>query len=133
MSEVYLKDIIIPASDCDAGGCLSYHDCFGMFMDVAAEHAEALGIGLRAMARRDLFWLTVKTQVRFYRRPAMLERCILRTWPELPGKMRGNRSYQLMSEDDEILVGGKTEWAVINTKTQELVPMQLVYPDTFSF
>ena len=116
----------------DAGGRLSVHDAFGLFMDIASEHAEALGCGLYAMARRDLFWLTVKTQLCFYERPRIMDAVTLRTWPEAPGRVRALRSYQLL-RGDEVLVEGKTEWAVVNTKTQQFTPMEEVYPAALVF
>ena len=32
--------------------------------------------------------VAVKTKLRFYRRPALGERCTVATWPEQPGRMR---------------------------------------------
>ncbi len=126
------KEIVVLPSLCDGSGRLGYPDAFGLFMDVAAEHAEALGIGLNAMAKRSLFWLTVKTQIRYFERPRMMERCTLRTWPEAPGRIRGDRSYQLLRGDSPLLVG-KTEWAVTNLASGRLAAMQDVYPASMEF
>lgn len=122
----------IGPSICDFEGKLSYAEAFGLFMDIATTHAEMLGIGLGAMAKKDLFWLTVKTQVNFIRRPAMLQNVSLQTYPEKPDKMRGNRSY-ILGSAGEVLMTGKTEWAVINTQTHKLVPLDGIYPEELNF
>lgn len=93
MMEKYEMRRQIGPSICDASGKLSHAEAFGLFMDIASFHAEQIGVGLGAMAQKDLFWLTVKTQVNFIRRPRMLQNVTLETWPEQPDKMRGNRSY----------------------------------------
>ena len=122
----------IGPSICDFEGKLSYAEAFGLFMDIASAHAEMLGIGVKAMAQKNLFWLTVKTQVNFIRRPAMLQNVSLQTYPEKPDKMRGNRSYILSSKGDTLMTG-KTEWAVINTQTHKLVPLDGIYPEELNF
>lgn len=132
MMERYEMTQEIGPSICDASGKLSYAEAFGLFMDIASIHAEKLGIGLTAMAQKDLFWLTVKTQVNFIKRPRMLQNVTIKTWPERPDKMRGNRSYALQCGEDTIMTG-KTEWAVINTQTHKLVPLEGIYPEGLNF
>ena len=122
----------IGPSICDFEGKLSYAEAFGLFMDIASTHAEMLGIGVKAMAQKNLFWLTVKTQINFIRRPSMLQGVSLQTYPEKPDKMRGNRSYILSSKGNTLMTG-KTEWAVIDTKTHKLVPLQGIYPAELCF
>ena len=132
MELVFEHPYTVAPSVADAGGRLSLHDCFGLFMDIASEHAEALGVGLDAMTKRGLFWLTVKTQIEFFGRPRIMDRVTLRTWPEAPGRVRALRSYQLLL-GDEVLIAGKTEWAVLNTATKQFTPMEEVYPPELCF
>ena len=127
MLEEYQKNLIISPSNTDLTGKLSYPAAFSIFMDLAAEHAELLGLGFAAMAEKNRFWLTVKTKILFYRRPGMAEAVTAATWLEPPEKIRCNRNYAIQS-GDEILVAGKTEWAVMDTEKHTLVPISLVYP-----
>lgn len=46
--------------------------------------------------------------------------------------MRGNRSYIMRCGEDVVLTG-KTEWAVINTATHKLVPLEGIYPAELHF
>ena len=132
MREVNERDYIILPGVCDAAGKLSIPDAFCAFMDQAAIHAQALGVGLYDLAKRDCFWLTVKTKVLFYRRPKMGEICRLVTWPEAPQHLRCDRSYELR-KGEELLIAGKTEWAVLNTKTGALTPIEEIYPTDLTF
>ena len=123
----YSREILVPLSACDARGRLAVPAAFRLFMDLAAEHAETLGTGIDALASRELFWLAVRTRVRFFRRPGLLEPVKLTTWSEKPGAVRCCRSYTITA-GDEPLAAGRTEWAVINTATGRLTPMTSVYP-----
>ena len=132
MKELYEMELEITPGNADASGRLSYHDAFRLFMDMAAMHAEVLGVGLQAMQSRDLFWLTVKTKIRFERRPVIGEKVVIRTWPEAPERIRCHRSYEIRSGED-VLVAGRTEWAVMNTRTHTVVPIRGVFPDGLQF
>ena len=121
------KSVVIPISLCDRDGKLSYPAHFSLFMDMASEHGPQIGLGLDDPAMKDLFWLTVKTKIKFHTRPAMLKQVDVSTWPEKPGRIRTNRLYTIQ-DGDTLLSEGKTEWALINTVTGKLVKFDSVYP-----
>ena len=130
--DTYQKNLVISPSAADMAGKMSYHAAFELFMDLAAEHAEHIGLGFAAMAEKNRFWLTVKTKILFYRRPAIEEAVTACTWLEPPEKIRCKRNYAIQSKD-EILAAGKTEWAVMDTALHTLVPIALVYPNTLKY
>ena len=82
------KQTVIPLSLCDSRGRLSVHSVFGIFMDLAAEHAELIGLGADSMAERNMFWLTVRTKIRISKLPKMMTPVIGCTCPESPGRER---------------------------------------------
>ena len=126
MKCVYSREMTILPSVCDFTGRLGVPDTFALFMDIATEHAEALGFGMGAMARQDLFWLTVRTRARFLKRPRLNDRVRISTWPETPERSRCNRDY-LVTRDGETLIEGKTEWMVMNMKTGRLHPADALF------
>ena len=81
MKCVYSKQITILPSLCDFDAKLSVPSAFALFMDAATEHAELLGFGMNALVPRGLFWLTVRSKVRFIRRPSLTETVTVTTWP----------------------------------------------------
>ena len=127
MENTLKREMLVYPGVCDHSGDLSIPAAFGICMDLAAEHAARLGIGMWDLAARDLFWLTVKTRIRFLRRPRMADAIIGETWPEPAEKIRCNRDYCLRA-GDEVLAVGKTEWAVVNMKTGKLHPAPDIYP-----
>ena len=132
MNEILEKKITIAPSMADFEGKLGYHHTFGLFMDIASEHADILGIGMNELKKKDMFWLTAKTKVIFNRRPRLGDEVILRTWPDKPEKIRANRSYSICDKDGDMILG-KTEWAVINFKTKTLVAVDGIYPEELKF
>ncbi len=132
MDSKYTKTILVAPSRCDSRSLLSYAHTFSVFQDIAGEHAERLGIGLKDLMKNGLFWLTVKTKVRYYKRPFMLSPVTLSTWPEKPDRVRANRDYVISSEG-ETLIEGKTEWAVLSIDSGRPQPLTGVYPSALEF
>lgn len=130
--EAHEEELKITPGYADARGLLGIPDTFRAFMDMAAIHAEMLGLGFKALAAKDMFWLTVKTSIHFIKRPKMCEGVTLRTWPEIPERARGSRSYEMILNGERAAYG-KTEWAVINVKTGRLCAMSAVYPEDMVF
>jgi acyl-ACP thioesterase len=127
MERYLTREIAVPLSLCDRSGRLSVQGVFSLFMDMATVHAGLIGVGLEDMTARGLFWLTVRTRARLFRRPALGERVTLATWPEKAGGMRCHRDYTLRA-GEELLAAGKTEWAVMDTAALRLRPVKDVYP-----
>ena len=127
------KELNVLVSHCDSTSRLGIPQTFALCMDLAQEHAEQLGNGVPEMIRRGLFWVAVKTKLRFYRRPSMAERITAATWPEPPGRMRGDRDY-LLTAKGETLIEGKTEWSILDTKNGGLhSPREHIYDEALVF
>lgn len=127
MDTWYARDLLIDPSACDFEGRLGVDHAFRMFMDIASRHAEELGVGLKPMLAKHLFWLTVRTKVRFLARPRMLEPATLATRPIAPAAMRCLREYRL-ERDGAPLVLGRTEWAVMDVRAGRPVPVENIFP-----
>ena len=132
MENRFSKPLTVLPSLCDSGARLGVPETFALFMDAATEHACALGCGIDTLAPRGLFWLAVRTRVRFHRRPKMLERVTLLTWPEKCGRLRADRDYRI-EQDGVPLVEGKTEWTVLDQTTGRLHPMADVFAPDFDY
>ena len=132
LTNYFEKELYIDPSLADADGLLSRYETFNIFMNVADAHAGSMEVAWRDISPRDLFWLTVKTKIVFEDRPKLGDTVTLATWVEEPTRLRGDRNYE-MRQGDRVLVRGRTEWAVLNTKTMKLVPIDDVYPEGLDY
>lgn len=124
----YSEKTYIKAGMCDSSARLGMADTFVMFMDIASHHADLIGCGMDALMEKGYFWLTVRTSVEFYTRPAMGREITLTTWPEKPSKYLCNRDYRIEDETG-VLVEGKTEWAVSDIRAGKAAPVSVLYPE----
>lgn len=132
MEEIFEKTGSVTVSMTDKSGLLTYADVFRLFMDIAGDHAERIGVGIADMKKKGLFWLTVRTKIRYYYRPRLFEAITVRTWPMAPERVRGLRCYELVS-DEGLAASGKTEWAVMNIETGRVASLAGVYPEGLRF
>ncbi|MCD7770340.1 MAG: thioesterase [Oscillospiraceae bacterium] len=122
------KDLIILSSVTDAQGEHSIPAIFDLFEDLAAEHAERLGVGIWDMAQRRTYWVAVRTRVRIYRRARMMETVHVQSWPNVPGAVKDDRNYRI-KKGEEVLAEGRTEWIVQNMDSGRMVkPEDSGYP-----
>ncbi len=125
------KSFYVPLSLCDNEAKLSIPSMFTLFMDIATEHANELKLSSKDIGE-NMFWLAVKTKLRIYNRPEMSSKVTLSTWPEKPARIRANRNYTI-ADENEILVCGKTEWAIIDTESGKLQRLSDIYGADFEF
>lgn len=128
----YTTDIQILPSQVDFENKLGYYETFRLFMDVANMHAQLLGVGQTSLMDKGLFWLTVKTRFRFFRRPQMGQKVQAQTWPIKPLSLRTDRCYRLCDENGP-LVEGRTEWAVMDMRQMKLANVSTIFPQELVF
>ena len=113
MEQIYEQELFITPSLADARGRLSWPGAFTVCQDLAGIHAE-------------------RPKIRILDFPRLGETVTARTWPEKPGALRCNRSYEIV-RDGEVLLLGRTEWAVMNTETRALTPAAGLFPADLPF
>ncbi len=128
----FSTEITVMPSQTDFINRLGYYETFRMFMDLANMHAEKLGVDQLTLMNRNLFWLTVKTRIRFYRRPGMSCRVEGQTWPVRPLSLRTDRCYRLLDGDGP-LAEGRTEWAIMDLAKGRLASIAEIFPPDLKF
>ncbi len=121
-SGFYRRESIVAPSLCDASFQLGIAQQFALIQDIAAEHAERLGVGGAAMTERGAFWLAVHTRLEFFAKAEMMQPLCVSTWPQrtAPEDLRMHRLYRIES-GGRTLAEGRTEWMVLNTNTGRLL------------
>ncbi len=127
----YDSEVTILPSMCDETGFLSRAYTFSLFMDLASLAARSLKLGPAEMTARGYFWIVVKTRFCFNRRPKLMDSVTISTWLQPHKKARCERDY-LMTADDEVLLYGKTDWAVMDGDGR-LVSLDKIYPEGLVF
>lgn len=129
----YEKKYIISPSDCDHTSRLGMPETFDLFMDIAAEHAERIGVGATFMMEKGMFWLTAKTRIHIYKRPFMMKEVNIETWPLKPRSIQEIRDYRITDDTGFVYAEGKTQWAMLDLKTGGLIKFDKFFPMDIDF
>ena len=128
------KQIVLTPDLCGSAAALSPLAAFTIFQGIASEHAERIGVGGAAMAKRGEFWLTVHSRVDFYESAYLMDELTARTWPEqCEGRdIRCFRSYRLTKGEQTVALG-RTQWAILGPEQKILRFEQSGFPADFPF
>ena len=122
------RDLKILPSLCDGNSLLSIPSALDIFQDSATLHASRFDIGPEGMERRNYFWVLTKMRIHINRMPSMLDDVLPNTWIQAPERASCERDFSVTS-GDELLLYGKSMWAVISRDSGRLVPMADLYPE----
>lgn len=131
MDAIFEREYAIRLSDFDSRMNLSAASILNLFQDVAANHAETMGVGFKAMLDKNLAWILTRVKFQVMGSARMFERCKVKTWPLEPTRRNYQREYLIENDAGETLVRGTAEWTVINIESRRLVAMDEVYPKEF--
>lgn len=126
------KQMRVQLSMCDNTSKMGILGLFYLVMDMATEHGDDIDLGARVLSPKGLFWVASKTKIKINKMPEMLENITVSTWPETPGRIRCNRFYSVKNRE-EMLVEGKTEWAIVEKETGKPHRLADVYPEGMEY
>ena len=131
---VFEKQVLLTPDYCSRSAAMSPLAAFTIFQAIASEHAELIGVGGAAMARRGEFWLTVHSRVDFYEPAYLMQNLTAATWPErCEGRdIRCFRGYRLMRGEKTVALG-RTQWAILGPEKKILRFAQSGFPENYPF
>ena len=88
----------------------------GLFQEIAAEHAEALGFGDSVLRGQGMFWVLSKIYVEIAERPVYMQKIKVDTWPHAPNKAIFERSFSVEDGAGKRLVSAFSRWCVLNAQ-----------------
>lgn len=132
MNNYYEETKIIRAFDVDFNNRIKISSVFNLLQDVAAVHADNLGLGFKDLYKHDFAWVLtwVKLEISYY--PEFGDSVIIKTWLRCKHKLYSMRDYTIRNEGNQTLLNATSAWLSINTKTKRItdtknLPGKIVY------
>ena len=131
---IYQKQLVLTPENCDMQAAMSPLAAFTIFQGIAAEHAEKIGVGGAAMAKRGEFWLTTHSRVDFFSRAYLMQELTAQTWPErCDGRnIRCFRGYRLTC-GEKLIALGRTQWVILGPEGKILRFAESGFPADYPF
>lgn len=116
----YKMEIRLEKKDFDEKGEIRPGALLRFFQDIAALHADQMGIGFDDMMKDDLIWIITKLRCRIAAPLSPGQNCYILTYPRKKRSRICPRDYYLYDEADKLCAYGTSLWSVINYKTRKL-------------
>ena len=116
----YETKLTLFSSYFDANDNLSIKSILSIFQDVAANHAEDIGVGYLTMLNKNLYWVLSRVKFDIIKMPEPNQNVIVETWPHEKGRIDFDRDMKILSEDGTVLITATSKWCVIDTVNRRL-------------
>ncbi len=115
------RDFFIYTKDVDSNDVIKPHAVSEIFQDIAALHADELGCGYEACKSNSLAWIILYNKIEIVKPPKYFSNVKVKTWPKPTRRIEHNREYLMVDENDNTLIKGISNWAIINYETRSVV------------
>lgn len=115
---LYSHAFHLTAAQCNAQRELAPAQLVQQIIEVATEHADALGVGFKDLQANGTLWVLSRVAIEMNRYPHLLEDYTLTTWIESYNRHFSERNIEIISGSGEILGYARTIWVAININTR---------------
>ncbi len=122
----FSKDWEINFTQCMPNGYLKYTDLCNLLQLTAASHSEIGGISFSDMQEFNQAWILSKMRVEITELPRLKDIVTVKTWINTLENSLSIRALEMYVNGNKI-VGCETFWAVFNTNTRSLEPLNLPF------
>lgn len=115
---IRVEPIRAHAYDVDFKHCITLEILTRWFLEIAWNHAEALGVGFHHLAEQGKFWVLSRLVAEAQRYPRWGEELSLRTWPRTSSGLFAMRDFELVDAKEQVVVGCSSAWLVLDIKSR---------------
>lgn len=105
---------ILTAGESDAEGRMPLTLVTERIIEVATEHANALGIGYATLIKENIGWVLSRVSIEMLRYPAINEHYSLTTWIESYNRRFSERNFMLSDADGNVIGYARTVWVAMD-------------------
>lgn len=114
----YTRRYRLTAAQCNAQRELAPAMLVQHIIEVATEHADALGVGFKNLAANGTLWVLSRCAFEVRRFPRLLEEYSLTTWVEGYNRHFSERNFEIRGEGGEVIGFARTIWVSIDMATR---------------
>lgn len=126
-----VRSISFSAEDFDAKGKIKASSLMYAFQEIAAAHAESLGLGFYELIAKNYIWVLSKLRFKVEKPLEAGKNYILRTYPRPKKAVTFFRDYYIYDEADNLMAVGTSHWCIINFETRRIERAKVDFDGTY--
>lgn len=127
MNNAYEEQFLIRFSEGNRHAKLKLRAFFDYAQQVAAHHAEIIGVGFDALRQQNQVWLLARIKMQFEEFPEIDQTIRVQTYPAGFDRLFAIREYRFLTQDGTMLAKGTSNWLLVDTEKQRILPPQREY------
>jgi len=124
------QKICFKEDDFDAKGNVKASALMYAFQEIAAAHAESLGLGFDDLIVNNYIWVLTKLRFEIKQQPVSNREYILRTYPRPRKGVTFFRDYYIY-DGDVLMAVGTSQWCIINFETRRIERAKIDFDGQF--
>lgn len=116
--KIYTHTYHLTAAQCNAQRELAPAMLVQHIIEVATEHADALGVGFKNLAANGTLWVLSRIAFEVKRYPRLFEDYSLSTWVEAYNRHFSERNFEIRGAGGEVIGYARTIWVSIDMRTR---------------
>ena len=121
------QEHVVAHHECGEDALLKLNCMLDYFQDIAACHADLLGIGMKDLQELHQLWVLSRLKLRFSRYPELGEKVTVMTYPTGLNRLFATRQYQIIAENGSRLAEGTSFWIMIDdAKFRPVKPFRML-------
>ena len=113
-SKTWKEQITVSSFDVGASGRLEAAALMRHFQEVAAHHADELGVGFSDLMKEKVFWALTHLQIEAERWPGMEEQITVETWPRGTQKLYTTRDFIVSDGSGKVIISATSAWIMVD-------------------
>lgn len=114
----------VESFDADLHNKLKISSIFNFMQDIAAKHADELGVGYHALKENNIYWVLSWAKVEICGDlPSYGENLKIETWAKGRHKLYYMRDFLLRNAAGEVIIKGTSAWLLLDVETKRLTDL----------
>lgn len=127
----YRMNFRVGHSEVGAHGRMRVVNTVNRFQDIAGEHADSLGLGVRDLLSKGYTWVLHQLRLTFSRVAVAGEDLTIRTWYRPERNLYSLRNFSMEDACGERIIFGESSWVVLDMKKGRPVRLSTAMPATY--
>ena len=113
----------VESFDADLHNKLKISSIFNYMQDIAAKHADDLGVGYNALLENQIFWVLSWAKVEITKLPSYGETVKIKTWAKGKNRLFYMRDFLIYNENGEEIIKATSAWLLLDAGTKRMTDL----------
>ena len=124
----FTRSFTISSYDVDATRKASFQSICRYMQEIAALHAEHMGLGFHAMMKQGRAWVLAQMIISMEELPLYQEKITIKTWSNGPDGRFAIRDFLISNEKDKVIGKASSSWLVIDVEQKSICRLDDYFP-----